>query len=85
MDTAKERVEQELKELSDKIAKLVAFLYSEKILNAGLSREMLFKMEEQLTYMLEYAKCLQSRLRIWGKTDEDLEKERCNAKIGCVM
>ena len=70
-DAAKERVEKELEELNEKIVKLSAFLFGVKA-NA-LSRQMRWKMKEQLVSMQNYAECLQERLRIWGKTDEELE------------
>ncbi len=85
MDTAKERVEQELKELSEKITKLASFLYGNKFLEADLSCEMRYQMEEQFRLMCGYASCLQRRLKLWGKTSADLERECANAKIGCVM
>ena len=70
--TAKERVEKELEELSEKIEKLSAFLYGNKILNAGISREMRYQMKRQLLAMQEYSNALQHRLAIWGKTDSEL-------------
>ena len=83
--TAKERVEKELEELCDKIVKLTAFLYSAKILTANLSDNMVYQMEEQLHSMRGYAKCLQARLKIWGKTNEDFDKEYTRAKLNCIM
>lgn len=71
-DAAKERVEKELEELNEKIVKLSAFLFG---LRANtLSRQMRWKMKEQLVCMQNYAECLQDRLRIWGKTDAELEE-----------
>ena len=75
--TAKERVEQELEELNEKIAKLSSFLYGKKILDMDISREMFYQMETQLMAMQQYAKCLQTRLCIWDKTDEELNKQCC--------
>ena len=72
--TAKERVEQELEELNEKMTKLSSFLYGKAILTTGLSNEMVYQMESQLYSMQQYAKCLQKRLLIWGKTDEELQK-----------
>ena len=72
--TAKERVEQELEELNEKMTKLSSFIYGKAILTTGLSNEMVYQMESQLYSMQQYAKCLQKRLLIWGKTDEELQK-----------
>lgn len=72
MDTAKERVEKELEELNEKITKLSAYLYGREILSSDISRDMQYQMEEQLNAMRSYARCLQARLRIWGKTDAEL-------------
>lgn len=77
--TAKERVEKELEELNEKMTKLSSFLYGKEILTMGLSNEMTHQMETQLYSMQQYAKCLQKRLRIWGKTDKELMEED-NAK-----
>lgn len=74
-DEAKERVEKELDELNGKITKLTCFLYSRTILGMHLSNAMLYEMRDQLTAMQNYAERLQRRLKIWGKTDEELEKE----------
>ena len=71
--TAKERVEQELEELSGKIVKLSAFLFGNKILAANVSGEMQYQIKRQLVAMQEYAETLQTRLRIWDKTDEELQ------------
>jgi hypothetical protein len=46
----------------------------------SLSDEMVYQMETQLYSMQQYAKCLQKRLRIWGKTDKEL-REINEAKI----
>jgi hypothetical protein len=78
--TAKERVEKELEELNDKMTKLSSFLYGTAILTMSLSDEMTYQMETQLYSMQQYAKCLQKRLRIWGKTDKEL-REINEAKI----
>ena len=78
--TAKERVEKELEELNDKMTKLSSFLYGTAILTMSLSDEMVYQMETQLYSMQQYAKCLQKRLRIWGKTDKEL-RELNEAKI----
>lgn len=78
--TAKERVEKELEELNEKMTKLSSFLYGKAILTTGLSNEMIYQMESQLYSMQQYAKCLQKRLIIWGKTDKEL-REIDTAKI----
>lgn len=80
--TAKERVERELDELNEKIVKLSGFLYGGTILTANISREMTFLMQDQLRAMETYAQALQNRLRIWGKTDAEIDKERNGPKIG---
>lgn len=77
--TAKERVEQELEELNEKITKLTAFLYGSKIITADLSNDMRFQMKRQLLAMQEYANALQHRLHIWGKSNRELaEIGHCN-------
>lgn len=81
--TAKQRVEHELEELNEKITKLSSFLYGSKILSMSLSCDMRYQMEEQLRAMQQYARCLQTRLLIWDKTDKDIEQERQFAKINC--
>lgn len=75
-DVAKERLESELFELSAKIVKLTAFLYSEKTLKANLSRRMIVLMKGQLETMSRYAEILQDRLSIWGMTDEQLYEKK---------
>lgn len=72
--TAKERVQKELEELNEKIVKLSAFLYSEKAIDS-VSWEMRNAMRDQLRHMSDYAICLQHRLAIWGKSDEELRHE----------
>lgn len=74
--TAKERVELELEELKQKIAKLSLFLFSKEIIdNKLISREMYGLMRNQLSLMQDYARTLQDRLKIWDKTDEELFKQ----------
>lgn len=75
--TAKERVELELEELKEKIAKLSLFLFSKEIIdNKPISREMYSLMRNQLSLMQDYARILQDRLKIWDKTDEELFKKK---------
>ena len=73
-DEAKERVEKELDELTEKITKLSGFLFGRKSMDANISLDMRYTMRDQLRSMEEYAACLQKRLMIWGKTDEELRK-----------
>lgn len=63
--TAKERVQEELRELLDKTQKLQAFLYSEKLIEAELQPEMVNLLDTQLRIMQSYASILQNRLAIW--------------------
>lgn len=73
--TAKERVQIELEELNEKIVKLSAFLYSKKAIDKSISWEMRNAMRDQLRHMSDYAICLQHRLAIWDKSDEELRHE----------
>lgn len=63
--TAKERVEQELDELNEKMVKLTRFLYGRKITEGVVTAEMRELMKKQLSYMQAYAETLQDRLMIW--------------------
>lgn len=76
-DPAKARVEQELEELNEKIIKLTAFLFGKKLVEMKLSNRMINAMREQLSVMQNYARILQERLTIWGKTDEELYEKGC--------
>lgn len=64
-NTAKERVEQELDELHEKILKSVCFLYGKKIPERVVTPEMRELMKKQLKHMQAYAETLQDRLIIW--------------------
>ena len=75
-DSAKARVEKELSDLLDKITNLMKFYYGEGLLKANLSKEMQSYLFLQLEHMKQYAHYLQCRLKIWGKTDEELAAER---------
>lgn len=75
MGNAKQRVEQELAELNEKIVKLTAFLFGGDIVNMDISDHMRFLLRRQLNVMQEYADVLQERLRTWDKTDEELKSE----------
>ncbi len=75
--TAKERVQYELDEVKERIAKLSKFLFSNEILeNKFISVAMRHLMRRQLSVMQEYAEVLQERLTIWDKTDEGLRNPR---------
>ena len=75
MGNAKQRVEQELAELNEKIVKLAAFLFGGDIVNMDISDHMRFLLRRQLNVMQEYADVLQQRLGTWDKTDEELKNE----------
>lgn len=77
VDPAKERVEKELEELNEKIVKLTSFLFGNNILEKKLSNSMIGALYEQLDIMKRYAQILQERLRIWGKTDEEIYPKDC--------
>lgn len=63
--TAKERAEQELDELNEKMVKLTRFLYGRKIVEGVVTDTMRELMGKQLKYMQAYAETLQDRLIIW--------------------
>lgn len=75
MENAKQRVEQELAELNEKIVKLTAFIFGGDIVNMDISEHMRFLLRRQLNVMQEYADVLQERLRTWDKTNEELKNE----------
>lgn len=85
MDEAKERVEQELDELSERIAKLSAFLSGRNLLGRKFSTYMCDLMRKQLETMKKYAAYLQLRLEMWGKTDKGVAKYRkqCDTEHFC--
>ena len=64
-NTAKERVEQELDELNEKIVKLTCFLYGREITGGVVTPEMRALLKQQLECMQAYAETLQNRLMIW--------------------
>lgn len=64
--TEKERVEQELDELNEKMVKLTRFLYGRKITEGIVTAEMRALLKQQLSHMQAYAETLQDRLMIWG-------------------
>ena len=69
---AKERVEQELLDLNEKIVKLATFLYSPALKKANLSRTMIMLEKDQLHVMQQYSEILEQRLDIWGKSEEEI-------------
>lgn len=73
MDEAKQRVVDELAELSERTSKLVKFTLSEKF--SKLSKNMQYLMQEQVRTMLEYGNILRRRLECWDMTDEQLENK----------
>lgn len=64
-NTAKERVENELDELSLKCRTLEMFVISERFNELGYAQQYL--LENQLGAMLDYEKCLKARLDCWDK------------------
>ena len=64
-NTEKERVEQELDELNEKMVKLTRFLYGRKITEGIVTAEMRALLKQQLGHMQAYAETLQDRLMIW--------------------
>ena len=75
MGNAKQRVEQELAELNEKIVKLTAFLFGGDIVNMDIADNMRFLLRRQLNVMQEYADVLQERSRTCDKTDEEIKNE----------
>lgn len=63
--TPKERVQQELVDLKNKILRLTAVLYGETLQAKGISKDMMRLMEDQLRVMQVYATILQNRLAHW--------------------
>lgn len=77
VSTAKERVQHELEEVKERIVKLSNFVFSKEILETEfISVTMKQLLERQLSVMQEYAKILQARLIVWGKTDGELNSRR---------
>lgn len=64
-DEARERVEEELSDLCEKMSKLTVFLYGNGRVKANLSDNMIKLMKRQLDIMKSYATTLQTRLSIW--------------------
>jgi hypothetical protein len=74
MDDAKQRVINELNELSERTSKLVKFTLSEKF--SELTSTMQYLMKDQVRCMLEYGDILRRRLDCWDKPDDN---------SGCVI
>ena len=72
-DRARERVEEELTQLLDRLSNLVTFYYGEGLTKANLSKEMTRLLETQMSIMSSYVSILHERLKIWGKTDDEIE------------
>ena len=71
-DAAKERVENELLDLNEKIVKLATFLYSPALKKANLSHTMIMLLQDQLHVMQQYSEILEQRLDIWDKAEEKI-------------
>ena len=67
MDEAKQRVVDELNELSERTSKLIDFTLSEKY--GSLSLHMQYLMDKQIYIMLNYVDVLRRRLACWDMTD----------------
>ena len=70
MNDAKQRVIEELEQLSERVTKLVKFTLSEKF--TELTSDMKALMQDQVNVMLQYGDLLRRRLAIWDKTEEEL-------------
>ena len=73
MDEVKQRVVDELNELSERTSKLVKFTLSEKF--SFLNTNMQYLMQDQIRAMLEYGNILRKRLACWDIT-EDIPSDR---------
>lgn len=71
-DTAKERVQEELRELNEKIVKLVAFLYGSKPLKITYTAKRL--LVKQLCAMQQYSDILTRRLAVWDLPEYEARK-----------
>ena len=74
MDNAKQRVIDELNELSERTSKLVKFILSDKL--SELSLDMRHLLQDQLRTMIEYGNILRNRIEIWDLSDEDLYSDK---------
>ena len=68
MDDVKQRVVDELNELSERTSKLVKFVLSKKF--SALNEQMQWLMQDQIRVMIEYGNILRKRLECWDVTDE---------------
>lgn len=75
-DEVRVRVEKELSDLLDRITNLTKFYYGKGMIETNLSKEMQSYLFFQLESMKQYAHYLQCRLKIWGKTDEEIRAMR---------
>jgi hypothetical protein len=78
MNDAKQRVMDELQELSERTSKLVKFTLSEKF--SELTSTMKCLMKDQVRAMLEYGDILRRRLEFWDKSEED-----CGLVLGKIL
>lgn len=76
MDSAKQRVIDELNELSEKASKLTKYILSDKL--SELSLDMKHLLQDQLRVMVEYGNILRRRIEIWGLSDEELYPDKHN-------
>lgn len=67
MDEVKQRVVDELNELSERTSELVKFTLSEKF--SFLNTNMQYLMQDQIRAMLEYGNILRKRLACWDRID----------------
>lgn len=63
--TAKERVEQEIRELNERMDNLAKFLYVHNTIKENMSMEERFLLSMQLNAMIYYKLILERRLEIW--------------------
>ena len=70
MNDAKQRVIEELEQLSERTCKLVKFTLSEKF--NELTSTMQYLMQDQVRTMIEYGAILRRRLDCWDKPEQDL-------------
>ena len=75
MNDAKQRVIEELAELSERTSKLVKFTLSEKF--SELTTEMKYLMKDRVRAMLEYGDILRRRLECWDKPEPDFTGKDC--------
>lgn len=82
MDDAKQRVKEELEQLSERTSKLVKFTLSERF--GELDDRMQYLMRDQVKVMLEYGDILRRRLMCWDNKDREcdcLVNSDCNCSV----